>query len=98
MDPHRTKVSRHGKVILALLNSQWRGGSTIAEQLLFSTIASPSLFLLDEPAMKLITPADKRSTSSMAQVLLEALSCDFHQYNRSALVSWQVGALLKPKV
>ena len=33
----------------ALLNAQWRGGSTLAEQLIFSTTgASP--FLLDEPA------------------------------------------------
>ena len=36
-------------VVLALLNAQWRGGSTLAEQLLFTTtIQEP--FLLDEPA------------------------------------------------
>ena len=76
--------------VLALLNAQWRGGSTVAEQLLFTTIASKSLFLLDEPAMKLLVRAEKRSKSSMAQALFEALRCDFHQYNRSGLVSWQV--------
>ena len=34
---------------LALLNAQWRGGSTLAEQLIFSTTIAPP-FLLDEPA------------------------------------------------
>lgn len=35
--------------VLALLNAAWRGGSTLAEQLFFSTMATPP-FLLDEPA------------------------------------------------
>ena len=34
---------------LVLLNAQWRGGSTLAEQLIFSTTIAPP-FLLDEPA------------------------------------------------
>ena len=69
-------------VVLALLNAQWRGGSTLAEQLLFTTtIQEP--FLLDEPARAKWVEHDAASAT------YNALRCAFHQYNHSALLAWQ---------
>jgi len=70
---------------LALLNAQWRGGSTLAEQLLFSTTVS-SPFLLDEPA-KAIWQDQNHHSPALAN--FNALRCDFHQFNHSLLLSWQ---------
>ena len=69
----------------ALLNAQWRGGSTLAEQLLFSTTVAPP-FLLDEPA-KAIWRDDNHHTAASAN--FNAFRCDFHQFNHSMLLSWQ---------
>eukprot|EP00310_Coccolithus_braarudii_P018909 CAMPEP_0183334600 /NCGR_PEP_ID=MMETSP0164_2-20130417/3167_1 /TAXON_ID=221442 /ORGANISM="Coccolithus pelagicus ssp braarudi, Strain PLY182g" /LENGTH=532 /DNA_ID=CAMNT_0025503779 /DNA_START=48 /DNA_END=1643 /DNA_ORIENTATION=+ len=70
---------------LVLLNAQWRGGSTIAEQLLFTTTNATS-FVLDEPAAKLFR---QKNATATATALFEALRCDFHQYNHTSLVKWQ---------
>jgi len=76
-----------------LLNAQWRGGSTITEQLIFSTTASP-VFLLDEPAAHFRPcAADHRgpchSRDDKARYLAAALSCDWSNFDAPALVRWQ---------
>ena len=53
-------------VVLALLNAQWRGGSALAEQLLFTTtIQEP--FLLDEPARAKWVEHDAASATCRAR-------------------------------
>ena len=69
-------------VVLALLNAVWRGGSTMAEQLLFSTTVTPP-FLLDEPA-NARWPQHSAVTSN-----LHALCCDFSQHNVTQLLRWE---------
>lgn len=70
---------------LALLNAQWRGGSTLAEQLFFSTTIAPP-FLLDEPAKAMWLDDNRHKVSS---VNFNALRCDFSQFNHTHLLSWQ---------
>ena len=70
---------------LALLNAQWRGGSTLAEQLIFSTTVAPP-FLLDEPAKAMWHDENHHTVAS---VLFNALRCDFSQYNHTHLLAWQ---------
>lgn len=73
MDPGRN--APRSQRTFALLNAQWRGGSTLAEQLLFSTtIASP--FLLDEPA-KAVWQDGEHHTAASAN--FNAFRCNFHQ-------------------
>ena len=69
-------------VVLALLNAVWRGGSTLAEQLLFSTTSIPP-FLLDEPANARL-PQHSAATSN-----LRALRCDFSEHNVTHLLGWE---------
>ena len=70
---------------LVMLNAQWRGGSTLAEQLLFQTmIATP--FLMDEPAK---ARWDDKEHHSVARANLGALQCDFSLFNETMLVDWQ---------
>ena len=71
--------------LLAVLNAQWRGGSTLAEQLIFSTTVSPP-FLLDEPARAMWIDENKHKVSAAN---FNALRCDFSQFNHSLLVTWQ---------
>ena len=70
---------------LALLNAQWRGGSTLAEQLIFSTTIAPP-FLLDEPAKAMWFDANNHKVST---VNFDALRCDFSKFNHTLLLSWQ---------
>ena len=70
---------------LALLNAQWRGGSTLAEQLIFSTTLAPP-FLLDEPAKAMWIDPNNHLIST---VNLDALRCDFSKFNHTLLLSWQ---------
>lgn len=70
---------------LALLNAQWRGGSTLAEQLIFSTTISPP-FLLDEPAKAMWLDVNNHLVST---VNFDALRCDFSKFNHTLLLSWQ---------
>lgn len=82
-----------------LMNAQWRGGSTVTEQLLFTT-SMERLFILDEPAFAVsavmrasalshlrILPEEMRPTIAAANA--DALDCDFARYNKSALAQWQ---------
>lgn len=71
--------------ILALLNAQWRGGSTLAEQLIFSTTIAPP-FLLDEPAKAMWLDGNNHKVST---VNFDALRCDFSKFNHTLLLSWQ---------
>ena len=76
---------RQRQRVFAFLNAQWRGGSTLGEQLIFSTtVASP--FLLDEPAKAMWQDENHHS---VAIANFNALRCDFHQFNHSLLLSWQ---------
>jgi hypothetical protein len=52
---------------LALLNAQWRGGSTLAEQLIFSTTIAPP-FLLDEPAKAMWLDSNNHKISTCARI------------------------------
>ena len=70
---------------LALLNAQWRGGSTLAEQLIFSTTIAPP-FLLDEPAKAMWLDDNRHKVST---VNFDALRCDFSKFNHTLLLSWQ---------
>jgi len=79
---NRTRLRRR---MLALLNAQWRGGSTLAEQLIFSTTIAPP-FLLDEPAKAMWFDANNHKVST---VNFDALRCDFSKFNHTLLLSWQ---------
>ena len=80
-----------------LLSAQWRGGSTFAEGLIFTTSdEARSLFLLDEPAITAYALARPHGDvfpdvprPQVAAFNAEALSCHFHHYNQSKLHSWQ---------
>ena len=78
----RTPLRRR---MLALLNAQWRGGSTLAEQLIFSTTIAPP-FLLDEPAKAMWFDENNHKVST---VNFDALRCDFSKFNHTLLLSWQ---------
>ena len=79
-----------------LLSGEWRGGSTLAEALIFTTCKeAQSLFLLDEPAFTATALALRHTEvfsdelrSRVAAVNAEALGCHFHHFNHSALLSW----------
>jgi hypothetical protein len=62
-----------------------RGGSTLAEQLIFSTTIAPP-FLLDEPAKSMWLDANNHRVST---VNFDALRCDFSKFNHTLLLSWQ---------
>jgi len=70
---------------LVLLNAQWRGGSTLAEQLIFSTTIAPP-FLLDEPAKAMWLDDNNHKIST---VNFDALRCDFSKFNHTLLLNWQ---------
>ena len=74
-----------GRATLVLLNAQWRGGSTLAEQLIFENTLLPP-FLLDEPAM---ARWDDNKGHSVAAANLGALQCDFELFNTSHLLVWE---------
>ncbi|KAL3916502.1 MAG: hypothetical protein SGPRY_006797 [Prymnesium sp.] len=78
-----------------LLSSQWRGGSTLCEGLLFLTASEP-LFLLDEPAFayarlhlakQAVIPPRLFPLVPIANS--EALRCEFGGFNPSRLLEWQ---------
>lgn len=79
-----------------LLASQWRGGSTLAEGLIFTT-SQQKLFLLDEPEFAVSELAvahgrvlPNRLRSVVAAANNDALLCSFDRYNHTALREWQV--------
>lgn len=78
-----------------LLAAQWRGGSTLAEQLLFNT-SDERTFVLDEPAWAAWAvvrhgagPIPERLRPHIASVNADALRCNFSRYDHGALASWQ---------
>eukprot|EP00965_Chrysotila_dentata_P095113 3144258-Pleurochrysis_carterae.AAC.3 len=84
---------------MSVLSAQWRGGSTFAEQLIFTT-ASKQIFLLDEPAFACNALMKARALAhgrvlpdsvrpAVADANLEALNCDFESFNITALYQWQ---------
>ena len=77
------QVRRQRKLVL--LNAQWRGGSTLAEQLIFSTTIAPP-FLLDEPAKAMWLDDNNHKIST---VNFDALRCDFSKFNHTLLLNWQ---------
>lgn len=82
---NRTGAARLRQRKLALLNAQWRGGSTLAEQLIFSTTIAPP-FLLDEPAKAMWLDTNNHLVST---VNFDALRCDFSKFNHTLLLNWQ---------
>jgi hypothetical protein len=87
---NRSRPLRQRK--LAVLNAQWRGGSTLAEQLIFSTTIAPP-FVLDEPAKAMWLDSNNHRVSS---VNFNALRCDFSQFNHTLLLNWQHWRKLPP--
>ena len=69
----------------ALSSRAGRGGSTLAEQLIFSTTIAPP-FLLDEPAKAMWLDENNHKIST---VNWDALRCDFSKFNHTLLLNWQ---------
>jgi len=84
---------------MVLLNAQWRGGSTLAFQLLFTT-SKTSFFLSDEPAfaaralMRANALAHNQALSDTDRILvadanLDVLDCAFKLFDMRTLARWQ---------
>ena len=64
---------------LVLLNAQWRGGSTLAEQLIFSTTIAPP-FLLDEPAKAMWLDSNNHKPATYAPPIHARARCTRAQH------------------
>ena len=79
-----------------LLSGQWRGGSTLAEGIIFTTCKeASSLFLLDEPSFTALALARQHNSvfpdelrPRIAATNAEAIACHLHHFNHSALLPW----------
>ena len=80
-----------------LLSAQWRGGSTVTEQLVFTT-CKEGVFVLDEPAAVAKVLGSSLSHGrvvpdairpEIAAANADALACNFSRFDTRALVGWQ---------